>query len=150
MASCTSMMRRAVDSGSACVTELHQYGERGFGALHGAVESVALDGFAAGSTDQGEEFLAAEALRRGSTGVMVDALFHDGAIEIVGAEAEGDLRDTRGHHHPVGFDVRDVVQHQTGRGDVLDVGETGGLWNVLERRVVGVEGQRDVGDRKSV
>ncbi len=77
---------------------------------------------------------------------MIDALFDDGAINIVGAEAERDLRHARSHHHPIGLDVGDVVEHQARHRDVADVGEAGGLTDVLERRIVGMEGQRDEGD----
>ena len=76
---------------------------------------------------------------------MVDALFHNGAVQIVGPETLRDLRDPRGHHHPVSLDVRNVVEHQPRDGDVLDVVESSCLGHVVQRGVVGMKRQRDEG-----
>ena len=61
---------------------------------------------------------------------MIDPLFHDGAVDIVGAKTQGDLRDPRRHHYPVSLDVRDVVEHQARNRDVLDVVKARGLRDV--------------------
>ena len=98
-----------------------------------AVQRVPLHRLAAGFADQLQQFRAAQALHRGGAGIVIDPLFHDGAVDVVGAEAQRDLRDPRGHHHPIGFDVRDVVEHQPRHRDVADVGEPGGLRDVLQR-----------------
>ncbi len=53
---------------------------------------------------------------------------------------------SRRHHDPVGFDVRDVVQHQPRYGNILQIVEARRLRNMVQRRVVGVKRQRDEGD----
>ncbi len=77
---------------------------------------------------------------------MIDLFFHDGAVEIVGAEAQGDLGDARSEHDPVGFDVIEIIEQQARYGDVAEVGVARGLGNVREPGVIGMEGQRDEGD----
>ena len=74
---------------------------------------------------------------------MVDLFFDNCAVEIVGAEALGELGHPWGHHDPVGLDVRDVVEHQAGDRDVLDVVEAAGYRDMVERSVGRVEGQRN-------
>ena len=91
------------------------------------------------------KLFARHALRRGGSGVVVDLLFDHGAVEVVGAEAQRDLRDLGRHHLPVGLDVRKVVEQQAADGDLADVGESGGHGQVIERRVFGMECQRNEG-----
>ena len=43
------------------------------------------------------------------------------------------------------FDVREIVEHQAADGDLLDVEHPCGLRQMLQRRVVGMESQRDEG-----
>ena len=70
---------------------LHQHREGGFAALDRAVESIPLHRLAAGLADQLQQFGAAQTLRGSRSGVGVDALLDDGAVDIVGAEAQRDL-----------------------------------------------------------
>ncbi len=74
---------------------------------------------------------------------MVDLLLDHRAVEVVGAEAQRDLRDPGRHHDPIRLDVRDVVEHQPRRRDVLDVQKACGLGDVLQRRIVGMKCQRN-------
>ena len=76
---------------------------------------------------------------------MINLFFDYSSIDVVGAEALRDLRNFWRHHLPVGFDVRKVVEHQAPDGDLLYVEETCRFWQVLEWRVIGMEGQRDKG-----
>ncbi len=46
-----------------------QHGEGGFGALHRAIQRVALERHAAGLADQLQQFRAAQALARGGAGI---------------------------------------------------------------------------------
>ena len=62
-------------------------------AYHVAVKSVPLNGFATSFTNQPHQIRAPHPLRSGRSGVMVDLLFHDCAIDVIRAEAQGDLRD---------------------------------------------------------
>jgi len=109
------------------------------------IQRVALDGDAACGFDEMAELFAGHALRGGGSGVMVDLLFDNGAVEIVGTEAESDLRDFGGHHLPIGLDVGEVVEQQTADGDLANVGEAGGDGQMIEGGVLGVKGQRDEG-----
>ena len=65
-------------------------------------------------------------------------------VQVVRPESQGDLRNLRRHHHPIGFDVWNVVQHQARDGDALQIHETGGLRNMRQRRILGMKGQRDI------
>ena len=75
-----------------------------------AVKRVTLDRLAASFTNQANEFRAPHPLRRGCPGVVVDLFFDDRTIDIVSAEALGNLRDLGGHHLPIGFDMSKVIQ----------------------------------------
>ena len=79
---------------------LHQNGEGGLGPLHRAVERIALDRFAASLADQLQQLAAAQSLGGGGAGIVVDPLFDDRAVEIVGAESQRDLRDPRASSSP--------------------------------------------------
>ncbi len=107
------------------------------------VERVALEGYAPCLGDQADQILAAQSLRRGRAGVMIDLLFDDGSVDVVGAEAQRDLRHLRRHHLPVRLDVREVVEHQARHGDLPQVEHAGGLRQVLQRRVLRMKRQRD-------
>ena len=124
---------------------LHRDSEAVFGAGDGAVERVALEGNAAGLGDEAAKLFARHALGGGGAGVVVDLLLDHGAVKIVGAEAERDLRDLGRHHLPVGLDVREVVEQQAADGDLANVGEAGGDRQVVERRVFRMKGERDEG-----
>ena len=60
-----------------------------------AGKGVALDGLASGFADQAHQFLAAHALRSGRAGIVVDLFFDHRAVDVVGAEAQRDLRNLR-------------------------------------------------------
>ena len=104
---------------------------------------VAFDRFPARFGNEPNQILAAHALRRGGAGVVVNLFLDDGAIDVVGAEAERDLRDFRRHHLPVGFDVRKIIKYQAAHRDLLEVEHAGGLRQMLQGRVVGMKCQRD-------
>ncbi len=109
------------------------------------IKSVALNGNAAGRGDETRQLGAGHTLRGGRAGVVVNLLLDNRAVDIVGAEAKCDLRDFRGHHLPVSLDVREVVEQQPADGDLADVGDAGGARQVVKRRVVGMERERDEG-----
>ena len=71
---------------------LHRHRNRRLRTCDGPVQRVALDGFAASFADETHEFLAAHALRSGSTGIVINLLFNDRPVNIVGAEAQRNLR----------------------------------------------------------
>src|ERR1039458_4198276 len=109
------------------------------------IESVALEGYAACLGDEAAKLLARHALWGGGTGVVVDLLLDHGSVKIVGAKSKRNLRDLRGHHLPVGLDVREVVEKQAADGDLANVGEPGRHWEVVERRVLGGKRQGNEG-----
>ena len=125
--------------------QLDGYYEAVFGASYGMVESVALYWNSPGGFDQVAELLAGHPLRGGCAGVVVDFLFYYCSVEIVGAEAQGDLGDLGGEHLPVGLDVREVIQQQTAYGYLANVGKAGGDGQVVERCVFRMEGKWDEG-----
>src|SRR3712207_4950961 len=91
-------------------------------ALDGAVERVALDRFEAGVFDERDYLLLrhldlAAGLDRVALGQL--AAFGDGAVEVVRAVVERDLRETLPQHDPVGLYVREVVEHQPRDGHRL-------------------------------
>ena len=72
-----------------------------------------------------------------------DVVPDDGAVEVVAAEVEGDLRQADALHDPEGFDVGDVVEHQPGDGEGFEIGQAGGAGEVAELAVVGDEAEGD-------
>ena len=84
-------------------------------------------------------------LRRRRARVVGDLLLGHGAVDVVGAEREADLREPRRDHDPVRLDVREVVEHQPRHGDRLQVVEAGRLGQLHRRRFPGLEGERDEG-----
>ena len=124
---------------------LDQHRKRRLGARHWPVQRIALEGFAARRADQPQQFSAAQTLARSCASVVINVFFHNGPVQIVGAEALRDLRDLRRHHHPIRFDVLDVVQHQARHGDGPDVVETRRLGDVPQRRVLRVKRQWNEG-----
>ena len=79
-------------------------------------------------------------------GVVIDLLFHHGAVQIVGAEAQRHLRHARRHHDPVSLDVREVVEQQARHGDVLQIHKAARLivrHHLAEFGVGGMKGQRN-------
>ncbi len=54
----------------------------------GVVERVALDGNASGAANEREQLVERQSLRRVRAGLVIDLLAHDGALEIVHAQAQ--------------------------------------------------------------
>src|SRR5204862_1038621 len=85
--------------------------------LEDVVEGVALDRDLAGVADHAEELLAREPRWRLRAGHVLHALVLEGAVDVVGAEVEGDRRRLLGQKGPVGLDVRKGGGEQARRGD---------------------------------
>lgn len=98
---------------------------------HHAVEGVALHGGAPRRTDHVDELGAAELLRRVDAGGVTDALLDDGAVEVVHAERERDLRELEPDVYPEGLDVVEVVENKSRGGEDLEVVDPGGPGSVL-------------------
>src|SRR5260370_23241134 len=94
-------------------------------AIDRTVERIALDGHAARFADQPFELSARRELRRSSAGIVIDLLFHYGAVDIVGAEAQSNLGHARRQHDPISLDVVEIIQQQARDGDGLEVRESG-------------------------
>ncbi len=56
-------------------------------------------------------------LGSGGAGHMEDMFFADGAVEVIGTEAEGDLGEFEAHADPVGGDMGDVVEEEAADGE---------------------------------
>ena len=65
-------------------------------------------------------------LGRPGSGHVEDVFFADGAMEVVGAVAEGDLRQLQAQTNPVGGEVREVVQVDAADGDGAERIKAGG------------------------
>ena len=107
------------------------------------VERVALNGHPTRFPNQAFEFLPAHALRSGRSGIVVDLLLDHRSVEIVGPKSKRYLSDLWREHLPVGFHVRNVVEHQATNRNLLDVRHAGGLGQVLQWSVVRVESERN-------
>jgi hypothetical protein len=62
---------------------------------------------------------------------VIDLFLDHSSINIIGAEAQRDLRNLRRHHLPVGFDMRKIVEYQSADSDLLDVEHPGSFRQVL-------------------
>ena len=107
------------------------------------IQRVALDWHASCRANQAFQFTARRELGRFSAGVVINLFFDHRAVEVVRAEAQGDLRDAGRKHDPVRLDVFKIIEHQPRNSDVAQVGVARRLRNVGKRRVVGMKRQRD-------
>ena len=96
-------------------------------AFHRTVGRIPLFRLAAGLANKAQQFLAPHVLLGGGAGIVVNLLFHDSAVDVVGAEPLRNLRNAGRHHDPVRLDMRNVVEHQARNGNLLQVVESGGL-----------------------
>ncbi len=78
---------------------------------------------------------------------MGDFFLHDGAVQIVRAEGEGNLGQPFSQHHPIGFDVVEIVQHQPGHGHHFEVVHGPGAGKIGKLGVGGMKGQRNEGGK---
>ncbi len=84
-------------------------------------------------------------LRCFRTGVVIDDLMDDGAIEVIRTEGQRGLGDFLTQHDPIRFDVIEVVEHQPGDGDGLQILQSAWLRKVIHARVFGMEREWDEG-----
>ena len=85
-------------------------GSLGQGLLDGVVVAVALDGGAVGFDDEGADFFDGQGFGLVVVGFIDDVVFADGAVEVVGAEGQGDLGEVDALHGPEGLVMGDVVE----------------------------------------
>src|SRR5579885_57109 len=78
-----------------------------FLADHFAIERIAFDRDTARLGDQAADLGHAQLLWGIRAGVVIDLLVDDGAVDVVGSEAESDLGGLDAEHHPVRLDVRE-------------------------------------------
>src|SRR5450432_3538899 len=83
-----------------------------FAAVDGIVEGVAFDGDAACGADEAFEVGARCEFGSSGSSVVVNLFFDHCAVEVVGSEAQRDLRDGGREHDPVGLDVREIIEQQ--------------------------------------
>ena len=93
-------------------------------------------------------------LRGVRAGLVVDLLAHHGALEIVHAEVQRELRQRRRDHDPVRLDVLEVVEEEPADGEVLQVVDArrrraGAPELRAELVVVGMVRERDVGEESA-
>src|SRR5688500_9638843 len=112
-------------------------------AVDRAVERVALNGLAAGLADEPPEVVEVELLVRRLAGALGDVVPDDGAVEVVAAVREGELRQPDALHDPEGLYVGNVVEHQAGNGECLEVGKPRRAGQRAQLGVFGDEAQGD-------
>lgn len=74
-----------------------------------------------------------------------DVVPDDGAVDVVGAGLEHELRHAERLHDPERLDVREVVEHQPRDRERAQILEARGTGEVLELAVIGEEGEGDDG-----
>ena len=109
---------------------LYQNSKCCLGALHGAVKCIPLHRGSAGQANQSQQIGPPQRLSHSGPCIVIDLLFHHGAVDIVRTEPQRNLRNRGSQHHPIGFDVRNVVQHQPCDGDVFQIVESRRLRHV--------------------
>src|SRR5688572_242116 len=139
----TSAHRGTASTGEHCLIAKHATGRSI--APHLAVKRVALDGDAAGFADQSADVRLVQLLvgRAAAAFAFSNVVPDDGAVEIVAAPVERDLREADALHDPERLDVRDVVEHQPRDGEGLEVGQPGRAGEVSELAAFGDEAQGD-------
>ena len=96
-------------------------------AHDGAVHRVALHRRAARGADEALELAARSELRGRRPGVVINFFFDDGAVNVVCAESQSDLRDARSQHHPIRLDVIEIIEQQARDGDGAQIVKAGRL-----------------------
>src|ERR1700751_2213022 len=81
-------------------------------------------------------------LARSCTSVVVDLFLYDCAVDVVGTETLCYLGDGGGHHDPIRFDVRNVVQHQARYSDLFQISESRGGLEMCQSGVGGMKRER--------
>ncbi len=74
---------------------------------------------------------------------MINFLLDDGAVQVVGAKTQRDLRDAGREHHPVGLDVIEIVEQQARNRDGLEIVVAGWRRQVRKPGVRRVKRQRN-------
>lgn len=111
--------------------------------LEGLVEGIALDGDEAGFADGVDEFGLGSGLGRAGAGHVEDVFLENGAVEVVGAEVEGDLGEFGTEADPVGGDVVEVVEVEAADGDGAEGVPAGGGMGDGELVMVGLVREGD-------
>src|SRR5881275_2638990 len=118
----------------------------------GVVERIALDGDASCASNEREQIVQSESLRRVRTRLVIDLLADHGSLEIVHAPRQRDLRQERRDHDPVRLHMVEVVEKETPDSDVAQIVEAGGRGALPAERdtelvVVRVIRERDVREK---
>ena len=71
------------------------------------------------------------------------AAFGDRAVDVIRAKVQSDLCQALAQHHPVRFDVREVVEHQSRDGHCLQRIDSGRAGQVRELCVLGIKRERN-------
>lgn len=118
-------------------------GGGGFPDFDGFVEGIALDGGEAGFADGLDHVLFCLELGSGGSGHVEDMFFADGAVEVIGTEAEGDLGEFEAHSDPIGGDMGDIIEVEAADGEGAEgVGAGGGAADI-ELVIFGLVGEGD-------
>src|SRR5258708_10928764 len=123
--------------------DLYRHSKRRFRPRNRPVERVALNRFAPGFLDQTHQVVPLQPLGSSRSRIVVNLFLDHRAVNIVGPEAQRDLRYLRRHHLPVRLDVWKVIEHQAADGNLLDVEHARGREKMLQRRVRRMKGERN-------
>src|SRR5262249_4571344 len=107
------------------------------------VITIALCRNPAGFTNRVLECGDALLLRRGRTGHVRDLLFHDGAVQVINAVTERDLREWQTQTDPVRRDVPDIVEIDPTYRKIAKLLDGRSTFEMSEHRRLRFEGKRD-------
>ncbi len=111
--------------------------------LDDVVQGVAFNRHAARVLDHPDQFAFGNHLAVVRPRHQGDDLLHHGPVQIVGAEEQAHLGELQAGHHPVRFDMGDVVEQQAGDREHLEIIRAGGAGQVRETRVLRLKSERD-------
>jgi hypothetical protein len=100
--------------------------KRGITFGYWLIKRIPLHRFAAGFADGFDHFGAGLGLGGSGAGHVKNVFFEDGAVEVVGAVAQRDLREFGAEADPVSGDVVEVVEVKAADGDRAEGIEAGG------------------------
>ena len=107
------------------------------------VHRVTLNRVASRLDDQLFDMIYRQTLRRGRTGIVVDQLVSNRAIDIVRTIGQRGLSRLDSQHDPVSFDVLNIVKHQTTDCHGSQVHQSGRFLQIRKFGVLRVECQRN-------
>ena len=107
------------------------------------VKAIALNGFTPSFPDRMFERCNGLLLRSGRTRHVENFFLNDGAMQVVHAVTERNLRQWQPHAHPISGEMVDVIEINTTDGQIAELLKRGSGFHVREDSRLRLESKRN-------